>query len=337
MTSLDELRGEWSALGARGDSVFRTWEWASTWYRHLGRGRPLLLHTERGEDGRLRTVLPLYAWQERPLRVLRFLGHDQGDELGPVHAPGDDTFAAAALRRTLEQLPFDVVLAEQLPGDAGWAGRLGARRWRLESAPTLRWRDGWDEFLRSRSANFREQVLRRERRLRERYDVALRLVEDADRLDSALDVLFDLHRRRWGPDSAFAPEQFHREFARVALDRGWLRLWLLELDGVPAAAWCGFRLGGVESYYQAGRDPRFEADAVGFVLLTHTIRAALDDGMEEYRFLRGGEHYKSRFANADPGLESVVLAGSGRGAAAVAAGRAAKQARNAVRRLRARR
>jgi CelD/BcsL family acetyltransferase involved in cellulose biosynthesis len=262
--------------------------------------------------------------------VLRLLGHDQGDELGPVHAPGDDAFAAAALRAALDGLRYDVFLGEQLPGEEGWAARLGGRRWRFEAAPTLRWRDGWESFLRSRSANLREQVRRRERRLRERYGVEFRLVADRERLDRDLGTLFDLHRRRWGPRSAFAPEAFHRQFARLALDRGWLRFWLLELDGRPAAAWYGFRLGGVESYYQAGRDPRLDGDAVGFVLLAHTIRAALDDGVAEYRFLRGAESYKFRFANADAGLETVGVAGSARGSSALAAGLGAKRLRDAI-------
>jgi hypothetical protein len=29
--------------------------------------------------------------------------------------------------------------------------------------------------------------------------------------------------------------------------------------------------------------------------------------MREYRFLRGGEPFKSRFVDADPGLETVVV------------------------------
>jgi Acetyltransferase (GNAT) domain len=47
---------------------------------------------------------------------------------------------------------------------------------------------------------------------------------------------------------------------------------------------------------------------VGFVLLAHAVRQAAEDGMCEYRLLRGGEEYKYRFATADPGLETVGLA-----------------------------
>ncbi|MGH3002485.1 MAG: GNAT family N-acetyltransferase, partial [Gaiellaceae bacterium] len=143
-----------------------------------------------------------------------------------------------------------------------------------------------------------------------------------------LDTLFALHRARWGGRSGFGPEAFHREIARLALARRWLRLWVVELDGRPAAAWYGFRLGNVESYYQAGRDPAHDRDSLGFVLLAHTIREALDDGVEEYRFLRGAERYKSRFTGEDPGLESVLIPASARGRVAVSAAAGAKSARD---------
>jgi hypothetical protein len=41
--------------------------------------------------------------------------------------------------------------------------------------------------------------------------------------------------------------------------------------------------------------------------------------MSEYRFLRGGEAYKDRFATRDPGVETITLAESGAGRAALAA------------------
>jgi CelD/BcsL family acetyltransferase involved in cellulose biosynthesis len=116
-------------------------------------------------------------------------------------------------------------------------------------------------------------------------------------------------------------------------------LWLLELDGRPAAAWYGFRCGGREWYYQAGWDPAHARDAVGFVLLGHTVRAATQDGMTEYRFLRGGEAFKERFGPRDDGLVTVGLARGPAGRAVLAAARAALRPRpqspvgRAIRRL----
>src|SRR5207249_3746970 len=115
------------------------------------------------------------------------------------------------------------------------------------------------------------------------------------------------HRARFPGSPWFASaEPFHREFAAIAFERGWLRLWTLELDGRAVASWLGYRFQRVESYYQAGRDPALQRARIGFVLLAHTIREALRDGMTEYRLLRGNEQFKYRFATSDPGVETIA-------------------------------
>jgi CelD/BcsL family acetyltransferase involved in cellulose biosynthesis len=222
-----------------------------------------------------------------------------------------------------------VLLADRLPGSDRWATRGTGTILRREPSPVLSLEHaGWDEYLATRSANFRQQLRRRERSLARDHDLRYRLTEDATALDADLDTLFALHGLRWagGPvPSAFAGSalDFHREFAAIALERGWLRLWTMELDGAPAAAWYGFRFGGVESYYQAGRDPEREHGSIGLVLLAHSVRSALQDGMREYRFLRGGEDFKRRFTDEDTAVVTVALARTMAGRASVAAAGAA--------------
>jgi len=322
IASLDAFRDEWSALAEAGGNVFSTWEWASTWWRHGGRDRPLLLHACRDAEGRLAAILPLYLASARPLNVARFLGHGPADELGPVCAPGDRRTAARAIAEVCVRSQVGMLFAELLPGRHPWSADLGGKVVRVEASPTLSL-DGWEAYLAGRSANFRQQVRGRERRLARAHALAFRLADDPSRLDADLGLLFHLHARRWGAESPFLRwREFHSEFAHTALERGWLRLWFLELDGRPAAAWYGFRFGRVESYYQAGRDLARGDASLGFVLLAHTIREAANDGVREYRFLRGGEPFKSRFADADPRLETVVVTRGVRGrlAGAAAAG-----------------
>jgi CelD/BcsL family acetyltransferase involved in cellulose biosynthesis len=320
--SLELLRDSWAALASETTSVFSTWEWASTWWRHYGQGRELLTFVYGREDTRVTAVLPLYLWASRPVRVARFIGHGPADQLGPVCAGSDRNDAIDALLRVASEARLDLLLLELLPGQEGWGPSLGSRVLRVESSPTLSLAGGWENYIASRSANLRQQIRRRERRLARGHAVRFRLANDPRRLQDDITLLFALHRARWGnARSAFTRwEGFHREFAAVALERGWLRLWFLELDDEPVGAWYGFRFSGVESYYQAGRDPSRSDDSVGFVLLAHSIREAAVDGMREYRFLRGAEPFKLRFADADPGLETYAVAhGVGGKAAAVAA------------------
>ena len=319
---LEPLRTDWDELAARGRNIFATWDWIATWWRHFGAGHTLMTMAVREPDGTLVGVVPLYRWRERPLRALRFLGHGAGDELGPICATQDRARVARVVRDALRarRPSWDVLLGEYLPAAAGWSTLLAGRSLRRVSSPVLRFGDGgWAEFLASRSGNFRNQVRGRERRLQRDHDATYRLVTDEAELDGALDTLFRLHALRRPEGSSFVPrEAFQRDFAHRALSRGWMRLWLLEIDGAPRAAWYGFRFGGVESFYQSGRDPEWEHSSVGFVLMAHTIRSAADDGMTEYRHLRGGESYKYRFATHDTELETMALSCGAAGGAAVA-------------------
>jgi CelD/BcsL family acetyltransferase involved in cellulose biosynthesis len=322
------LEGEWDALAERSGSIFATALWSRIWWQHHGGDRELLLHATRSADGSLAVVLPLYAWRGRLPRVIRFLGHGPGDELGPVYARGEHDAAARALRSALDGLDWDVFFGEQLPGDEPWPELLAGRTWRREACPSLRLPGSWDEYLAGRSSNFREQLRRRQAGLEREGTVVTRLADERT-LDRDLDALFSLHRSRWGATPTdFGDTPFHRELAGEALGRGWLRLRLLELDGRPVAAWHGFQVGATCSYYQAGRDPAFDRHSVGFVLMAHSIRSAIAEGAREYSFGRGDEAFKSRFATHDPGLETVVLTRGLIGACAHVLVRAARTSRH---------
>ena len=338
IADLDATLADWSRLADASGNLFSTWEWADAWWRHLGGGRPLHLVACRDASGATAAILPLYLARARPARILRFVGHGPADRLAPPCAPDDRPRAADALQRALADGIGDwhVAVADRLPGEEGWAAALGRTPLRTEPSPVLAAGGmDWEAFLASRSRNFRDQVRRRERKLGRAHELSYRLTRDGAELERDFDTLVRLHHARWGEgSSSFAGprKQLHRDFAAAALARGWLRLWTLELDGRPAAAWLGYRFGGAEWYYQAGRDPSLEREAVGFVLMAHTVRAALDDGVSEYRLLLGGEAYKDRFANADPGLETVVFARGARGRAVRAAARAALRLPPEVRR-----
>jgi len=315
LSGFEGTRDEWSPLAERAGNLFSTWEWASTWWSHFGRG-DLQLTGCRRRDGSLAGILPLYLSSSGPLRVVRLVGHGPADQLGPICALAERERVADALRRTLSgHLPrWDIFLGERLPCPERWDDLLAAGPVRRESSPTLSTADmSWEDFLASRSANFRQQVRRRERRLIRDHSIRFRLSDDPSCLDRDLDSLFRLHTARWSAQDSgsFAEDHsaFHRSFAKLALERGWLRLWLAEADGRAVAAWYGFRFANADWYYQAGRDPAWDQTSVGAVLFALTVREAMRDGMQEYKLLLGDEPYKARFTQEDPGVETVALAG----------------------------
>ena len=311
-SSLDAVEpAEWTRLAERSGHIFATREWLLTWWSHYGRARRQLVGVARA-GGQPVAIVPLYLWWRHGIPVLRFVGHGASDQLGPVCAPLSEPGAAASVRETMDAVPLQrfVLLAEQVAADQRFGELVGARPMFREASPVLQLKHAsWDEFVRGRGRNFRQQVRRFPHKLAELGTVSFRLARDPEHLSRDLDTLFHLHSKRWGSDATafLLAAPFHREFAMQALHRGWLRLWFLEIDGKPVAALYGFRFAGAESAYQSGRDPALARHPVGFVLLAHAAREALTDGMSEYRLLRGGAPYKERFATGDPGLETYGL------------------------------
>ena len=321
----DGLRAQWSRLAQRSRRIFATQEWVDAWWRHHGEGREAVTLGCYDADGVLIAIVPLCVARERPIRVARFAGYGPSDENGAIGAPQD---APAALPAAIASWGRGgVLLADRLVGDVDWAGAMHGTELGRESSPVIDLAgQDWEEYLASRSSNFRSQVRRKERKLVRDEGLCYRLCDDPERLDADLSTLFSLHRARWGSERSGAYDgargRFHRDFAATALERGWLRLWIAEVRGEPIAAWHGFRFADAELYYQFGRDPTWDRASIGIVLLAHTIRAAADDGVPLYRLLRGGESYKQRFATSDPGVVTVAAASGIYGRAAIFAARA---------------
>jgi CelD/BcsL family acetyltransferase involved in cellulose biosynthesis len=319
---LASLRDDWARLADDGRNLFGTWEWSELWWRHYGGGRPLRIAAARDDDGEIAALVPLFVWSTRPLRTLRLLGHGHGDRLGPISAQNDLPTATNAMRLALAAEPHDVFVGDWVAGDRDWARVLGGRVVRTTGYPILDLQgDSWPEFFARQSTKFRKSVRIGRNRLERNAAVEYRYAA-SETLESDLDAAFRLHSSRFGdhPGCLFCGEHeaFQREFAAIALERGWLRLLLLEIDGRAVGLEYGFFFQDTYFAYQGGRDPAWDRESVGFLLEVESIRRTFEEGGTEYRFLGGDEGYKYRYPTEDPRLETVVVPRSRRGGAASA-------------------
>jgi CelD/BcsL family acetyltransferase involved in cellulose biosynthesis len=323
----DPVESEWRALAERRGNAFLTPEWFRAWLRVYGDDVEPFVPLVRGEGGSLRGLLPMALDHSGHPRVCRIAGANLGDRFHPVCAPADEEEVAREVGRSLAGAPepWSVVALTHVQTESAWLEALaegtGARvRIRRRIAGPLPYVDlgvhgGWEEYLQSRSSNFRQQVRRFTRRAAKTGSMRLRRTEQPEELAADMDEFFRLHDMRFGPRggstlSSERAQAFHRDFATSALRRGWLRLWFLELDGAPAAAWYGWRIGDRYSYYNSGLDPAHSTLRPGLVLLAAVVQSAFEEGAAEFDFLLGDEQYKYRFAEGERTVSDVAIARS---------------------------
>jgi CelD/BcsL family acetyltransferase involved in cellulose biosynthesis len=326
ISEVTALAADWRALAERRGNAFLTPEWFLAWLRHSGRGWNPHVVVARTRRGTLRGLLPLVSSKSNGRRELRVC--PIGDSFHPVADARDEEAVAIAVAPAVAppDRALHSLLLENVDAEGVWWRALA----RASPAPlatvdrneaTLPFTElaglSWDEYLAGRSRQLRSQLGRKLRSLRREHDLRFRRTRRSDEVPADLATLFRLHDARWAErsdSSALADpaiRAFHLEFARAALERGWLRLSVMEVDGVPIAALYGWLIGGRWSYYQAGFDPAWSRHSPGFLLLAETIRQAIEDGASEYDMLRGDDAFKRRFATSSRTTRTILLAPRG--------------------------
>ena len=321
--SLRPLEDRWRDLAEARGNVFVTPEWFFTWLRHhADRARPLV-PTAWAEDGTFVGLLPMVQELSGRPRRIRFAGASLGDWFHPVASLSDQDAVASAAGRALGLGAGDrnVLVLDNVDEGQGWAARVAAssdrsihmRHLKRSVLPYVEISQAsWEAYFAGQSANFRRDLRRKLARLERAHEVRFRRTLTADELEDDLHTLYRLHDLRWAERGGSAAassttREFISDLARVTHERGWLRLWMLELDGEPVVSLLQWLIGPRLLSYYTGFDPSLTRESVGLVLTGHTLRSAIEEGAREFNMLLGGDSWKSRFGNSERPVETTVL------------------------------
>jgi CelD/BcsL family acetyltransferase involved in cellulose biosynthesis len=325
-----DLAPAWAELlaGTPEASVFLTWDWAYTWWRHRDVEAGLWILAAYDETDRLAGVAPWMLVHDRlgplPLRRVAFLGTGM---VYPVHLdviarPEEAAGVSGAFMAYLKthRREWDALdLADLVPGSAlgrclessGWRyrEREGAIA-RFTSLP-----DSFEAYERDLMTGTRRGHMRQKRRKleREHQGVLFERVSDPVGVEKALVALTQLHQVRFHGKhitTAFDNDSFlafHREMAGIALERGWLRFYVLRVGEQIIAALYGFRFGDVYFAYQAAFDGAWGKYSPGYLLFTFAIEQSIAEGVREWNMMRGDQEYKLSWTHALRTDEHLVL------------------------------
>jgi len=318
----------WDAVQARAvsPSPFMSWAWHRAWADSAVDAPSSEALVLRDIGSEVQAILPMLRrrvlFHRVPVTTLTWAIGEMGypDHLDVLALPGTDLSRLVPL---LEELDWQVLVLSNLAPNAPGAGQLGdamadrghvVHRQPVWPCPYLDLCDDWERYLAGLSSRRRQAIRYMERSL-QRHHVVTITDYDGDRVEEGWRHLVTLHERRWrdapgNEEGAFRDprvDRLHRRFTAELAQRGQLWLTSLDLDGEPAAAWYGFTCHDTVYFYQSGRDPRWERESVGQVLIGAMIRRAMERGYRRFDFLRGDDAYKRHWTTTQRTTEEITI------------------------------
>lgn len=320
--------------------------WQLAWWHHVAPEGAQLRVIAAWDGERLAGLAPFYA-EPGPLGTWRYalLSAPQNARVEPLAAAADRREAAAAFASVLAGAnphPSRIALS-QMPADSPWPGWLrelwpdGRPLLHCEvtvPAPTVSLTaENLDAWLASRSPNFRSQIRRSKRKLKDLGGTSR--VTTLDELDHDLAEFARLHHARWnwrGGSDGMPPgmDRMLADASRAMVPDGRLRIVSIHIDGRAITTVLLVAAGGEASFWNGGFDESFSSYRPGIVGLIEAISMAIAVGDQRLDLGPGAAYYKLRLADGGDELSTWVLVPPGRGAlrarAIVAARRAKRSA-----------
>lgn len=308
--AFDDLAEAWNDLMGRAVSapIFMTVEYQKIWWQHFGNDN-LRLITVRADDGTLMGIAPLFVDGD----TLHFVGCvDVSDYLDFLIDRDHITETYAAIVDYLATNLADEwrtayfcslachsitprILAELIP-TRGWTTATAVE----EVCPVIILSGSWDEYLAGIAKKQRHEIRRKLRRAEATADVRWRVLQlPEDVTDAEIDTFISLHRKSAAEKDQFWDDKkltFFRAIIKKFAEMGWLKFYFLDINQVSAAALLCFDYRNEILVYNSGYDvENFGHLSPGIVIISYSIRHAIELNRSRYDFLRGDEAYKFRF------------------------------------------
>jgi CelD/BcsL family acetyltransferase involved in cellulose biosynthesis len=313
----------WDALAVCVQRPLGSPKWLMPWLRHAAPEGAQVRTIVLKEGDELVGIAPFIVQHGSMGRVdARLFGVPFTERREPFAKPGHEQALAEHTARLLAAEKTTILALEGIDIASPWPDWLArhypgamkpviARRAVLDT-PTLSL-DGmsYDDWMQSKSGNFRSQMRRMRRQLNEDGGL-VRMTSASDDVEKDVDAFMRLHLGRWEGrgGSGLAEVAMHDMLVDAAgelLPEERFRLYLVELQGKPIGAGLFVAGGGEIAYFNGGFDEEYGK----YKPTLQTILSALEDSFErgEKRmdFGGGAQPYKLRFADGEAPLTWVNL------------------------------
>jgi hypothetical protein len=146
----------------------------------------------------------------------------------------------------------------------------------------------FETYLKGRGSQLRNTITRKGKA----FPGDLRIFTEPDEVDAGMDAYEAVYAKSWKQPEPYP--NFARGWARICAERGWLRLGIASMCGVPIAAHFWFVVDGKAHIWKLAYDEEYAKTSAGTLLTAHLMRHALDvDKVTEVDYLTGDDPYKA--------------------------------------------
>lgn len=325
--TFSEIREDWLALERDGhvDTVFQTFDWAETWWRHLGQtGEPTIIACYEGQE--IIGIAPLcssyFSIKGVPIfRVLLTVGAGESDYCDIICRKGKEEKAVDEILEVIGKTDCHLLNLADIPVASRAAPHIEklaakhgfkAHSQKHTQCAYIDLPRNYDEYRKGLSKNTRRNLTKNINQAERDLEIKLTKVVSEDAVDGGMDVFLTLHHQSWekrGKSKAiYDPKvgEFHREAARRLFR--YLDLKILESRGRPIAVAYSYDYHGTRGFYLPGADTELKDYSLGNVMTALNIKDAIESGLTKFDFLRGDEDYKGHFTSSWARSRKIILA-----------------------------
>jgi CelD/BcsL family acetyltransferase involved in cellulose biosynthesis len=168
----------------------------------------------------------------------------------------------------------------------------------------------WESYLNMLNGKQRHEIRRKLRRLNEAGQVQFRVLERSDEISEAMNTFFSMFKASRPDKAEFLTEQmmsFFRLLSQRMAQQGFLKMFFLDIDQVPAAGVMCFDYKDTRFLYNNGYNPQFGSLSPGFLSKVYSIRDSIEQGKLRYDLLKGDEGYKKRLGSTPVPLYHLTI------------------------------
>ena len=320
---MSRIEAAWDDLCAElGESVsvFASFAWYETWWRHFSAGAALNI-IAMWEADRLVGIAPLMLRKATvhglPVTAVSFIENRQAYHNDFLVLPAvREQFLREMLHSLFREASrWDVIVLRNLPDNSANLGALSrilaesGRNWRQNltwyDSPYLVPSGSWGEYLAGLSTRTRKSLRNIRNNMHKAGEVAVRNIRTWEKFLAVRDDVFDVAKQSWAEkagDSLASPgnEVFFNDLAQRAAEKGWLSLWTLELNGKMIAVEFHLRAFAKEHAMRGHYLPEFAALSPGTYLEMQILKHVFEEAekVRIYDFCGSFESYKRKWTDS---------------------------------------